>query len=288
MYCIYTDLDVKPDNGNYDHVIPLSLGGHNQFCVWSDRDFNSKVGEKVDGAIANDPLIMFARRDAAARGHSGTDPIPIWKKSEFEGRPIQVSFEKEKLKVWDSRNRTYLLEEEISGKQFKSNFKIDQFAPLRLAAKVSLGGAYFVYGDLIRNAIDCDKLRKLINLDVAEAKADPVIIPHDIVVCDRYHPDTQTNSEAKMFKMLCEFTKRSTFICVPHENHISFHVGVIGVFLSSIICPAQTSQLPKEGLHALGHAVLLGPGTIERLSFRQLAGRLWTFNTGDQPPAPQV
>jgi hypothetical protein len=79
MYCIYTDTEVAEVDGNYDHIIPLSLGGDDGFCVWSDRQFNSKIGSKVDGTLTNDSLIMLARRDADARGHSGTEPLPVWK-----------------------------------------------------------------------------------------------------------------------------------------------------------------------------------------------------------------
>jgi hypothetical protein len=73
-YCIYTDKDIANEAGNPDHVIPLSLGGANGFRVFSDKHFNSTVGSNVDGAIANDPLVEFARRNADARGHSKRNP----------------------------------------------------------------------------------------------------------------------------------------------------------------------------------------------------------------------
>ena len=102
MYCIYTDAEVPDSAGNYDHIIPLSLGGSDSFCVWSDRNFNSKVGSSIDGALANDALIVLARRDADARGHSGTEVLPTWKKTTLDGRPVQVSWGDE-VKVWDAR-----------------------------------------------------------------------------------------------------------------------------------------------------------------------------------------
>ena len=74
------------------------------------RFFNSKLGAKIEGAVANDPLIMFARREADARGHSGTEPGRVWRNSEFEGRPVQVKFGKDGLKIWDVKSRTYLEE----------------------------------------------------------------------------------------------------------------------------------------------------------------------------------
>lgn len=47
-YCIYTDCNVSETAGNYDHIVPLSLGGDDRFKVWSDASFNSTVGSKID------------------------------------------------------------------------------------------------------------------------------------------------------------------------------------------------------------------------------------------------
>ena len=66
MYCIYTDTDVAEADGNYDHIVALSLGGDNGFCVWSDKKFNSDLGHKIDGALANDGLC--SRVAAPTRG----------------------------------------------------------------------------------------------------------------------------------------------------------------------------------------------------------------------------
>ncbi len=42
------------------------------------------------------------------------------------------------------------------------------------------------------------------------------------------------------------------------------------MFIGSINIPAKTSELPREGEHDLGHAIVLAPGEMARLSFRQL------------------
>jgi hypothetical protein len=107
---------------------------------------------------------MFARREADARGHSGIEPVPVWKRSEFEGRPVQVSFGKDRIRIWDAKSRTYLDEDYAVGKPIESKLRIDRFASVRFTAKVALGGAYFVYGDPIRSITDCDELRHLITL----------------------------------------------------------------------------------------------------------------------------
>jgi hypothetical protein len=271
-YCIYTDRDVPQESGNFDHIVPLSLGGLDRFWTWCDRDYNSQIGSRVDGAVANDFLVMLARRDADARGHSNKPPVPVWKRSEIDGKPIQVKLAKEKIEGWDPRARATIPEEDLVGKQITSSLTIDKFAAMRFASKVALGAAYFIYGDMIKTAIDCEELRKLIALDPEKARADPTLIPDKVTVCDRFHPDANgASADGSMFRALCEFTSRSTIIAVPHADSISFHIGVIGMFLASVICPADTTALPNDGVHDLGHAVLLAPGTLERLSLREIA-----------------
>ncbi len=71
---------------------------------------------------------------------------------------------------------------------------------------------------------------------------------------------------------MCELTSRSLFISVPTAcNTISFHVGIVGQYIGSINIPANTDVLPIDGEHDLGHALILGPGTMERMSYRELA-----------------
>jgi hypothetical protein len=272
LYCIYTNEAVPRHDGNFDHVIPLSLGGDDQFCVWSQAKFNSTVGGSVDGAIANDSLMMFARRNADARGHSGKEPIPVFKRSEIEGRPAQVSFGSNAIEVWDAKSKSYLSEEDLTGKLIKSSFKIDRLSSIRFAAKVALGGGYFVYGDALRTAIDCDELRRLIQLNVETARYDDDLRNSRVVICDRFHSDLQTNPQAQMYRALAEFQCRSKLICVPHNQSISFHIGILGVYMGTVIIPADTRQLPNDTeLHDLGHVLLLGPGSFRAISYRKLA-----------------
>ncbi len=272
-YCIYTDKEVPETEGNMDHIVPLALGGDNGFCVWSDTARNSEIGTQVDGKLANDFLVMLARRNADARGHSRTPPIPVWKRTVLEGQPVQLRLGLDKFEAWDPRAKTTVHEEDIVGKTLESQLKIDRFASIRFAAKVALGGGYFVYGDAIRSAINCDELRWLVALDPVNANADPKLDQLGVQICDRFHGDANGGSvDGSMWRLLTEFTGRSVLICVPHDSAISFHVGVLGMFMASIICPAPSHDLPIEGDHDLGHVVLLGPGALERKSLRTFAG----------------
>lgn len=151
-----------------------------------------------------------------------------------------------------------------------SELRIGMHTALRFLAKVALGGGHFVYPEHFRTAVNCDELRELIFLDVEQSKAKGTLEHSAIRVCDRFHPDAQGSGPGVLYRALCEGTPRSLFIAMPHHELISFHVGVVGMFIGSIIIPAKTTEMPRNDLYDLGHALVLAPGTIERLSVREL------------------
>lgn len=286
MYCIYTDTDVSPDEGNLDHIVPLSLGGRDQFVVWSNQRFNSLMGEAVDGAMANDPLMQIVRSRASVRGHSRNHKPPTWKRSEINGRPGQMAWTADGLRLWDGRDRRYVEGDGNSPIPVTSHINFDMFAATRFAAKVALGGAYFIYGDVIRRAVDCDVLRKLIALNPKEARQDKHLLSSGVHICDWTHPDSRTGDGA-VHRAFCEFTNRSMFIAVPHDDGITFSVGLLGTFIGTVILKGDCTELPlgvEE--HDLGRVVILGPGSMELISYRQLAADFYRAAYGKEPPAP--
>lgn len=270
MYCIYADQDVAEENGNFDHIFPLALGGKNQFTVWSDTKLNSRIGTEVDGALVSDPLIELALRNSGVKGHSKRPRTPRWKKSTLNGEPIQVTLEKDEIIVWDPKQNRELSKEEISGQNITSTLRIGRHTCLRFVAKVVLGGGYFLYSDEFRFAVNCDDLRSLVLLDIERAKTANTFANCGIKFCDRFHPDAGDVAAAGIYRTLCECINRSLFIAIPHHSSISFHVGVVGAYIGSMIVPAKTDQLPTGGEHDLGHCIVLGPGTMERTSHRHL------------------
>jgi hypothetical protein len=58
VYCPYTDRDLDIEETNREHIIPLALGGVDRFEIRVCREFNSTVGSDVDGALANDFLVI--------------------------------------------------------------------------------------------------------------------------------------------------------------------------------------------------------------------------------------
>jgi hypothetical protein len=265
MYCIYTDAEVDNANGNYDHIIPLSLGGNDAFCVWSDKNFNSVVGSKIDGAVANDALIMLARRDADARGHSGIEPVPVWRKSTLEGRPVQVSFGDE-VKVWDARAKSYLDPNYFLNKPMESRWIYNPYVRSRLTAKVALGAGYFVFGLSFRAMADCGELRKMLTADLSAFKT--TLVAHDPVLKGRW-----PSQDIPGYRMMCEYQGRTTLIVLPMATGIAFHLGVLGMYVGSIFCSGDVAKLSLEE----GEVIVLGPGAMERASLPEFGKQFRAF-----------
>jgi 5-methylcytosine-specific restriction endonuclease McrA len=47
--CQYTGVELRPEEGNIDHVVPRSRGGKNAWenCVWSSKTVNSQKGNRL-------------------------------------------------------------------------------------------------------------------------------------------------------------------------------------------------------------------------------------------------
>lgn len=284
MYCIYTDKDVPNDNGNLDHVVPLSLGGLDEFVVWSDRDVNSKLGSEVDGKLSQDQLVRMALRDAGVKGHSGKEAAPVWKKSYVNGRPSKLTWGKDKVIAWDAIDRRELAEDELIGKEISTKWQIDLHVPTRFIAKVALGAGHFIYGDAIRSALNCESLRQLALLDRQSARNSSCLSHSGIMICDRFHRDSQPGQPGHMYRVAVESIRRSVVLSIPHDDAVSFHVGLVGMYIGSLIVPAVTDSLPKCEEHDLGHVLLLAPGPFERRSFRDFMADVYSRLTGEGMP----
>lgn len=79
IYCPYTDTEIDVNSSSAEHIIPLSLGGSNDFTIPVGKEYNSKIGSDIDGDLANDFLVLFRRRNFDARGHSDKKPKVILK-----------------------------------------------------------------------------------------------------------------------------------------------------------------------------------------------------------------
>lgn len=277
MYCPYTDEELRPDETNREHIIPLSLGGSNQFTIGVDAKFNAEVGSEVDGVLANDFLILPRRIELDARGHTQKKPTAITKKSTMgdEKSPVQVEFfSEEGLKVFDPIKRRHLTNEEVYGKKFTSSFTLHRFSRLRFAAKVALAAGYFVFGEWFRKNVAHHELRALMQLDSSRNLKD--FQGFGLQVYDEFaKPSEVDQQQFAMDEGFCRLVKGSCVYFVPGPANLGVVVGVLGKYLATLNVPATTDEFPFSDENDLGHAVLLEDGQMERVSYRQFARRVY-------------
>lgn len=277
MYCPYTDQEVLPSEANSEHIIPLALGGSNEFTIDVNAKFNAEVGSKVDGVLANDFLILPRRIALNARGHTKKKPTAISKKSTMGDKksPVQIEFfSEEGLRVYDPIKRRNLTDEEISGNKFTATFTLHRFSRLRFAAKAALAAGYFVFGDWFRQNVAHHELRALMNLDLS-----PNLEEFDsfqIRVYDEFTPPSEADQQQfTMDEAFCKSVKGSCVYFIPGPINIGIAVGVLGKHLATLNVPAKTDEFPFSDENDLGHAVLLENGQMERISYRKFARRVY-------------
>lgn len=265
-YCPYTDKDLSEANANREHIIPLSLGGINGFEIPVCKIFNSQVGSKIDGAVANDFLILMKRNELDIRGHSKKKPVFVAKKSTDQetGKPIQVTFDrqsKEGLKIWCPINREYTKGGRTVSSSVTMNIDID----LKFVAKVALSAGFFAYGDLFRNHVKHEELRLIMNKDPKEMGDD--IYKIETLVDNRFSGDK--NEKLQIFRALCKAVGGSSIVgLVPTSKTLSVFVGVLGYYMGMVNVPANTDSFPNEEEFDLGHIICPQNGMLIRTSFR--------------------
>ncbi len=258
VYCIYADEDVTKSETNWEHIVPLSLGGHNAFGLQVHREANSRFGTGVDGGLANDFFIQFRRRAFDARGHSRTPVAPRARRSAFieqPDRPLQVTFADEKIAVWDAKGARELQAEEVIGKQLTSKITVSYVAPVRFLAKVALAAGYFSYGDLFRQHVAHEELRYIAGPAVEKDARRPAgfrtILHTPLAATGGVAPP----KDIALFKALCNWLAGSVVILIPTNETLAIVVGVLSEYLGTIEVPANTTVFPHDGDHDRGHVI---------------------------------
>lgn len=285
MYCPYTDNELEAHALNCEHIIPLSLGGSNQFVIHVDAAFNSKAGSKIDGALANDFLILPRRIALDARGHTKKKPIARSKRSTMgeEERPVQIEFfNPDGLKVYDPVARRILEGHEFSGKKFTSRISLSPHGRLQFAAKVALAAGYFVFGDWFRENIAHHEVRALMNFCPSSKLED--FEGFNLRAYDEFTPASKEDQHQRAIdEVMCMTVKGSCVYFVPGPRNIGITVGVLGKYVATLNVPGNTDDFPFSEDNDLGHAVLVEKGKMKRMSYRNFVRRAY-----EQLPSPNA
>lgn len=260
-YCIYTDketLDPSPE-----HILPLSLGGHDQFVIDVDRKFNNDIGSKVDGKLANDFLVLFARDKANAVGHSKKHPIPTVKYAKLsDGTPVQAKFAKDGLSLYDLRERKEVDRSESRAHKVQcNNISIDMDIDLMFVAKVALAAGYYAYGDDFVNNVETEEFRKIMNLDKNNLPSSSSARAYS-----RFHEPKESDDMFHILRMMTELGNCSSVILAPSSDTFGVAVSVLGTFLGFISVPCKSENLVNSGDYRYGHCIYIQNDQVKRFS----------------------
>jgi hypothetical protein len=270
IYCPYTDQDYPETECNSEHIIPLSLGGVNDFEIPVHRDTNSTIGSRIDAAMAEDFLVKMKRNRYDVRGHSGKEPVFVVKNANnSSGLPLQVALNRRTgLRVWSPRDREYVTDERASKVTLAIGMQLD--TARKFVAKVALSAGYLVYGDLFRKHVKHQDLRTVMNFNPEDRAS---IQDNDARVDDRFIENENENEseEAKIFRALCAASEPYPMIGFAHgHGRFGVFVGILGDYAGMIHVPAQLEQFPKDGEHEMGHVIQLTDSGIVRNSMKHV------------------
>lgn len=273
-YCIYKDAESL--DLSIEHVIPLSLGGHDSLSIKADRKINNGIAAKIDSEIANDFSVLFSRRNANAIGHSGKLPVPVAKGSMLRGKKVQVRFSKGGLEVFDVRTRTFLSPEEFAGEKLNVgglSFSLD--APFRFVAKTALSAGYFAYGQDFADQVQHSEARAFLTTNSL------MTINPDVRAFDRFTP--AADDDHLIMKLLITQRQESKILLIPGYDCFGIAVGILGDFMGFMNIPAAGHNLRNSGDYDLGHVITITKGKVVRQSYRSAVEQLSGDLTNKEP-----
>ena len=278
VWCPYTDKEIPLADTAPEHVVPLSLGGVNEFCVRTEKKANWDLGSKIDARLADDFRVKQRRNRLGMTGHSGKYPVVKWKHSELDsGEPVQVTLDRGDVRIWSPRRKQYIAVG--SDVQIQSTWIMNVDTSLRFAAKVALSAGYFVYGDLFRRAVAHEEVRFIMELDLSgvtpgeKAELERRAATMGVRAEDWLRRDD--NPDLEVYRLLSQAYEDSSVVgLIPTRSSVIVFVGVLGIYVGLVNVPADTSEFPLDGTHDLGHVMALRDGKIERQSLRDAARML--------------
>lgn len=271
IWCPYTDEELHPEEASREHIIPLSLGGMDGFEIPVDKEFNSKVGAKLDGTLANDFLVAMSRNAHDVRGHSKRRPVVVAKKSTDADTesPLQVTFDRTNgLKIWCPISKEYV---EAPGKKLNSQFRLDMDIDIRFVAKVALSAGYFAYGENFRRDVKHSELRLIMNNPLRDLGDE--IYSIETLADGRFSSDN--TDQLRIFRALCKAVAPASIVgLVLRPRNFGVFVGILGSYMGMVNVPATTDDFPYEDAYDLGHVICPQNGELVRVSFRRALQKL--------------
>lgn len=258
QYCIYTNEYLCDDDMNVEHIIPLSLGGHDKFTISVGKKANSFLGSKVDGRLINELTMKLKQIHEGYNGHSKKSKFRL-KNCKSDGKPINVTFKKGGMIVYDPINKKVLNE----SLQIETKTQIELDTCVKFVSKVALATGYYIFGNLFIDHADHQTLRNIIfTKGVLEDH-------HDIKYYDRFsQPKEEDKQDLDFVKFLFKNIKGSGVLFSFSDQSFIVHVGIGGDYIGMVNFKADIDRFPvRTDDFRLGHVIICDENGLYRDSY---------------------
>lgn len=275
IYCPYMDREINSSEASIEHVLPLSLGGSDEFTIRASKAFNSTLGHEIDGVIANDPIIGIERARRDVRGHNNRPVNVAWKKAVDEyGNPLQAVFDKGGLSLFDPKQRKMLTAHAPIDRSFQAAVRIEPYARIPFAAKVALATGHFLFGNVFRENAKHEDLRAV--LKKWEKIPEDVLRTNEIRYFDPVLDEKadRRNPKHRIIELAIGNLNCSSVFVLFGNSTIGFSIGILGKWFATIFVPADDRAFPRDGLADFGHVLAVQGRKLKSGPFRALLAQI--------------
>lgn len=168
IWCPYSNNVVSESEASNEHIIPLSLGGSNQFTIDVSSEANSGIASRLDSEFGKLEIICSARRHFALKGRSGRNPEVRWP-IEIQGMKGSLDLTSDSPTFISKRSHNpyginidrKLVEKAVA----KTRLTFDANMMFSFACKVALGTGQYFFPEVFRNYGHHEHLRAFMNSD---------------------------------------------------------------------------------------------------------------------------
>ena len=261
MYCIYSGKEITPEEATVEHIIPLSLGGNDQFTIYVEKKSNSDVGSKIDGKFSQDLLIGLSQLPYDNRGHSKKPKEVRMRGIMDNAHPVTWTLSKRGGRIFD-----HITNEVVQrSAKLKLTSKIDLTIRFRFVCKVALATGFYLFGEDFVKYTDCDSLRKGMLCDDLENQR------LDLRFHDYLHkPKEQDAVQQETAEMLLKYLETSAVIFSFAEGRCIVFVSINGKYIGMVNFAADIEKLPiQDDLFRLGIVLSCEKNKLSKKSFWQ-------------------
>lgn len=259
IYCPYTDRDIERTAASEDHIIPMSLGGCNQFTILADRKANSTIGTEIEGGLSKDFFTSAARVAHDARGQSRKQPTIRTRHARLEGSdvPYSVTLARDGLRVFDPINKIHVHPSGPVRMQFQLDLDAFKDSRMRFIAKIALGFGHSHFGTDFRDFAAHSQLRRILWARPGDAvwSDKTVDISADLPVL-RVRSDDVV---AEMCEALVKgFPGQTTIGLLPSSGRLTCFVGILGQYAGFLSFGCDLDSIWREPANRSGYFLIIG------------------------------